>query len=91
MPGQLDRNRVLDWLAALDADLPRPECAHCECRLGLLTQLKLDAGDDAIALIEARMPSGGEGTHACLGCSPCPPGEAFVRYLVESHKSQGAR
>ena len=61
------------------------ECATCECYLGFLTQLEIDADQDAQIYIQKNIPPREE-IHACLGCDPCPPGVQFAEYL--QNKSQ---
>jgi len=74
-------NLVADTLRRM----PRRECRTCDCFLGFLTQLELDAEDDvnditrALKVPQARM-------HGCLGCNPCPPGAAFAAYLESIHR-----
>ena len=72
-------------LRQLDAALPHAECRTCECLQGFLTQLSLDAPEDAGALIRPWLAARGE-MHGCLGCAPCPPGERFADYLRTGDK-----
>ncbi len=78
--GKLDRAELKERLAALRGSLPLTECATCECLLGYLTQLEIDAGEGAAALTGTLKDP--EATlHGCLGCDPCPPAEQFADYL----------
>lgn len=54
-------------------------CRTCDCFIGYLVQLELDAVDD-VAAITAPLHGPRSEMHACLGCDPCPPGALFTRY-----------
>lgn len=56
------------------------ECATCECYLGFLTQLEIDADQEGRLFLKDYMPPREE-IHACLGCDPCPPGILYTDYL----------
>jgi hypothetical protein len=67
--------RLRPWLS-------EERCRTCDCFQGALVQLELDGGESAKRLVEAhRVPS--EQMHACLGCDPCLPAEAWVKYIRE--------
>ena len=59
---------------------PQEECETCECFLGYLTQLQIDAGKDLGELVSEYQPSQVK-MHGCLGCDPCPPGDHFSDYI----------
>ena len=59
---------------------PHEACETCECYLGYLAQLFLDAVDEGRDLIAAHQV-GRTQIHTCLGCDPCPPAELFAAYL----------
>jgi hypothetical protein len=74
-------------LQELEASLPHDACRTCECLQGFVTQLQLDADEDAGALIRPWLAARGQ-VHGCLGCDPCPPGDQFVTYLRGSNRSR---
>jgi hypothetical protein len=67
-------------LARLWASLPLEECKSCDCLQGFLAQLQIDLGDTGLEVARPFMVPRQE-MHGCLGCDPCPPGEAFSAYL----------
>ncbi len=80
-------------LAQTTTQLPREDCRCCECFQALLTQLELDAAADRdpsiptdLAAVIAHWKVDRQKMHACLGCAPCPPGEAFAEYLHRFRK-----
>jgi hypothetical protein len=56
------------------------ECTTCECYLGYLTQLEIDADPDGQQILWEYQPEREE-IHACLGCDSCPPGILYATYL----------
>ena len=64
-------------------NLPREECRTCDCFLGLITRLTLDAKEDVPALIKPFKELKTK-IHGCLGCDPCPPAEAYAHYIREN-------
>jgi hypothetical protein len=81
----MKRNDVRALVDDALMDLPRKECRTCDCFLGFLTQLELDAEDDVRDITSPlRVPK--SEMHGCLGCNPCPPGAAFARYLEGMQK-----
>jgi hypothetical protein len=56
------------------------ECASCECYLGYLTQLEIEADQEGQKYIRERLPDKDQ-QHSCLGCDPCPPGVLYSNYL----------
>ena len=80
MDTSLDRATVRSVLEQLEAVLPHDECRTCECMQGFLVQLRLDADDEAGALIRPWLIPRRQ-AHGCLGCDPCPPGDQFAAYL----------
>jgi hypothetical protein len=70
------------------AGLPLEECRSCECFLGYLTQLSMDAEEDARELLSPHL-SARVKVHGCLGCEPCPPAAAFAEYLRAARSSEG--
>jgi hypothetical protein len=60
---------------------PHEACLTCECFLGYVAQLGIDAGEDVVALL-AEMGIDRKHTHNCLGCEPCPPADLFAKYSL---------
>lgn len=69
------------------------KCSACECLQGALMELRLSleelpaspAQEEFLAAIGKAMQVGG--THACLGCEPCNPGNI----LAEFYRQQQAQ
>jgi len=64
------------------ASFPHAACKTCECFLGLVAQLQVDAkpdekGFDSHYKVERKQ------IHSCLGCDPCPPAERYTAYQRE--------
>ena len=72
-----DVKRYLE--TALDV-FPHEACKTCECYLGYLAQLFLDADEEGRDLIVAHQVERSQ-IHPCLGCDPCPPADLFATYL----------
>ncbi len=68
------------FLDRLQDSMPLEECATCDCLLGFVTQLEIDAAEDVSALTTPWQVQR-EGMHHCLGCDPCPPAELYVEYI----------
>jgi hypothetical protein len=78
-PG-LTRDEVKQAVEQAEAGFPHEECLRRDCFHGFLTQLEMDAVEDASDLTgRFRVPR--EEMHGCLGCDPCPPGSLFADYL----------
>lgn len=63
------------------ASFPHEECYTCECFLGYLTRLELDADQEARSLFSQYKPER-KHVHSCIGCDPCPPADAFAKYML---------
>ena len=63
------------------ASFPHEDCSTCECFLGYLTQLELDTDEHFKNLFSLYKPDRSL-VHSCLGCDPCPPADAFAKYLL---------
>lgn len=72
-------NRIDDLLR----NIPREECRTCDCLLGFVTRLKLDAKEKAASILQP-MKVLKDQIHGCLGCDPCPPAEAYSNYIREN-------
>jgi hypothetical protein len=82
---RLTADDVRQLLERLEDNLPRDECATCDCLLGFVTQLQIDAVEDVTDLVTPwQVPR--EDMHHCLGCDPCPPAELYAEYL--RHKNR---
>lgn len=81
----LTADDVRRLLKLLREDLPRQECTTCDCLLGFVTQLQIDAVEDVSHLVAAwQVPR--EEMHHCLGCDPCPPAEVYSDYLRRKNR-----
>lgn len=82
----MDEKLTVDKVQALIGNalvsFPHEECATCECFLGYLTQLQIDAGEVVGGLVSEYQLSQDK-VHGCLGCDPCPPGDHFAQYVRE--------
>lgn len=74
------RDEVRALLEQARQSFPHNECLTCECFLGYLTQLGIDAGEEVDKLID-EMGIESQHTRGCMGCDPCPPADLFADYL----------
>lgn len=58
---------------------PHAACETCECFLGLVAQLRVDAEPECRNLFAAYQVERNQ-IHACLGCDPCPPGDRYAAH-----------
>lgn len=56
------------------------DCDTCECYLGYLTQLEIDANQEGQQYLQEYVPDKNQ-IHYCLGCDPCSPGILYSNYL----------
>jgi hypothetical protein len=82
MTPSFNRQDVKTLVDRARESLPHDACLTCECFLGYLAQLSIDAGEDVRSLLTA-MGSDRAHTHRCLGCEPCPPADLFAQLLRE--------
>ena len=87
MDSKLESATVRSALRELEAVLPHDACHTCECMQGFLAQLRMDADDEAGALILPWLAPRGQ-VHSCLGCAPCPPGDQFAASLRNPSNSR---
>ena len=80
MAKRLTRNEVKALLKQARQSFPHDECLTCECFLGYLTQLGMDAGEEVHSLFD-EMGIDHQHAHSCMGCDPCPPADLFADYL----------
>ena len=74
-------------VSTVAASQNKAECRSCECYLGFLAQMKVDAVEDISDLVDV-YGAQGQPMHGCLGCDPCPPGAAFTEYLRNDSRSR---
>jgi hypothetical protein len=74
--GELSFGRARVMLNNVVDSLLYEGCLTCECFQGFLTQVQIKSDDKASVLINDLMIEATQ-IHACLGCDPCPPGDAF--------------
>ncbi len=80
MADRLTRQEVRTLLDRARDSFPHDACLTCECFLGYVYQLGLDAGEEIQSLF-AELGIERKGTHSCLGCEPCPPADLFAEYM----------
>ena len=76
----ISRKQTIETLEKLRACVRHEPCWTCDCLQGLLTELELDADEDVSDLTAPLKVPSAE-MHGCLGCDPCPPGQAYADYL----------
>jgi hypothetical protein len=76
----LSLDAVKELISNAEAAFRHQECASCECYLGYVTQLEIDAGPQGREFLQTYQPPREE-VHACLGCDPCSPGILYSDYL----------
>lgn len=84
------RQEVKSLLQHARESYPHDACLTCECFLGYVAQIAIDAGVDLRSLL-AEMGIDRKRTHSCLGCEPCPPADLFAEYLRASLQQSEAR
>jgi len=85
MTQKLHRQQLERLLEQAREAFPHETCLTCECFLGYVAQLGIDADEDVAALL-AEMGIERERTHSCLGCDPCPPADLFANYLRQQNR-----
>lgn len=85
MTAKLNRQKLKMLLEQARQTFPHEACLTCECFLGYVAQLGIDADEDVTALL-AEMGIERERTHSCLGCDPCPPADLFANYLRQQNR-----
>jgi hypothetical protein len=86
LQAKLTKEEVADLLNKAMNSFRHEECATCECYLGFLTQLEIDADQEGRQYLQEYLPPRDQ-THACLGCDPCPPGILYAEYLRKKPKT----
>lgn len=77
---KLARNELEALLKQAEDSFPHGACNTCECFLGYLAQLRIDA-DPADKDLFLPFKIRREDMHHCLGCDPCPPGDLYAEYM----------
>ena len=80
MQNLLSVSIVKDLVKKAELSFRHQECINCECYLGYLAQLEIDADDKGKEYLKNYRSEQGL-MHACLGCDPCPPGILYENYL----------
>jgi len=73
-------SEIKDYLAKAEFTFRHQECATCECYLGYVAQLEIDADQDGRSYLKEYKLANDQ-IHSCLGCDPCPPGTLHANYL----------
>jgi len=76
------RQGVRTLLDRARKSFPRDACLTCECFLGYVVQLGIEAGQEVESVL-VEMGIERRATHSCLGSDPCPPADLFAEYLRE--------
>jgi hypothetical protein len=82
MAQNLTRQEVRTLLERARESFSHDACLTCECFLGYLALLSMDAGEKVGSLL-AEMGIDPKRTHSCLSCEPCPPADLFAQFLLE--------
>jgi len=85
MAPKLNHQQLEMLLEQAKEAFPHEACLTCECFLGYVAQLGIDADEDVAALL-AEIGIKRERTHSCLGCDPCPPADLFADYLRQQNR-----
>jgi hypothetical protein len=80
MAKRLARDEVRSLLEQARESFPRDDCLNCECFLGYLAQLGIDADQEVHSHFD-EMGIDYQHAHSCMGCDPCPPADLFADYL----------
>ncbi len=73
-------SNIQEYIKKTEESFRHQECNTCECYLGYLTQLKIDADQEGQQHLQEYVPDKNQ-IHACPGCDPCPPGILYSNYL----------
>ncbi len=80
MASTLTRQETQELLDRARASFPHDECLTCECFLGYVAQLGIDAGVEINSLFD-EMGIDYQHAHSCMGCDPCPPADLLADHL----------
>jgi len=82
---KLSRQEVQIFLEEAADSFPHGACLECECFLGYVTRLRIDADATSLDLIREYQVER-KSMHSCLGCDPCPPGDLYAAYVRKKGK-----
>jgi len=82
MASQINHQSIQSLLKDTEAGFPHEDCYTCECFLGFITRLEIDT-DKSLKPIFAEYKPDKHLVHSCMGCDPCPPADAFAKYMRE--------
>jgi hypothetical protein len=82
---RLTSAQIDSLLKEAEESFPHGACLTCECFLGYVAQLRVDAETGCRDLFDPYKVERGS-IHGCLGCDPCPPGDL---YAAHQRKKQG--
>lgn len=85
MKKSLSLSEAQDLFKKAEQAFRHEECATCECYLGYVVQLEIDADDQGRDYLKNYKPDRGQ-IHSCLGCDPCPAGILYTNYLRKRSK-----
>ena len=77
---KLTRQEVQAFLEEASNSFPHGACLECECFLGYVVRLQIDAEAAGRDLTRAYQVERNQ-IHACFGCDPCPPGNLYAAYI----------
>jgi len=80
MAKKLAHDEIRILLNQARQSFPHDECLTCECFLGYLARLGMDAGEEVHSLFH-EIGIDYRHAHSCMGCDPCPPADLFADYL----------
>ena len=80
MKNRISLSEAQDLIKKAEQAFRHKECATCECYLGYVVQLEIDADDEGRDFLTSYKPDQAQ-IHSCLGCDPCPPGILYANYL----------
>ncbi len=85
MNNTLSVAEVRELIKKAEVSFRHEDCRTCECYLGYIAQLIIDADPGARDYLESYLPPK-EQIHSCLGCDPCAPGILYANYLRKRNK-----
>ncbi|MBA4388078.1 MAG: hypothetical protein C0404_08865 [Verrucomicrobia bacterium] len=86
----MNRTDIQEHVDALRRHVRHKKCWTCDCLQGFLVQLQLDATEDVSDIINPLLIDASK-MHSCLGCSPCPPGEDYSKYIRRTSGSSDTK
>lgn len=84
---KLNRDEIQAMLHKAEDSFPHGMvCNLCECFLGYVAQLRIDADSADKDLFTPYKVNRVE-MHHCLGCDPCPPADLYAEYVKKRQNS----